>query len=68
VTAGPTAAKAAARAQAENRKAVTAAKTAYEFVPNSFTYGCLSACLAAEQALGVLREALETDEAEGTGT
>jgi hypothetical protein len=59
VTAGPTATKAAARAQAENQKAIAAAKTAYDFVPNSFTYGCLSACLAAEQALGVLREALE---------
>jgi hypothetical protein len=53
VTAGPTATKAAARAQAENRKATAAAKTAYDFVPNSFTYGCLSARLAAEQALGV---------------
>jgi hypothetical protein len=42
VTAGPTATKAAARAQAENRKAIAAAKTAYNFVPNSFTY-CLSA-------------------------
>ena len=60
MTAGPTAAKAAARAQAENRKAITAAKTAYEFVPNSFTYGCLSACLAAEQALRVLQEVLES--------
>ena len=62
MTAGPTAAEAAARAQAENRKAmaITAAKTAYEFVPNSFTYGCLSACLAAEQALRVLQEALES--------
>jgi hypothetical protein len=58
VTAGPTAAKAAARAQAENQTAIAAAKTAYEFVPNSFTYGCLSACLAAEQALRVLQEAL----------
>ena len=60
MTAGPTAAKAAARAQAENRKAIAAAKTAYDFVPNSFTYGCLSACLAAEQALRVLQEALES--------
>ena len=60
MTVGPTATKAAARAQAENRKAIAAAKTAYDFVPNSFTYGCLSACLAAEQALGVLREALES--------
>jgi hypothetical protein len=60
VTAGPTAAKAAARAQAENQAAIAAAKTAYEFVPNSFTYGCLSACLAAEQALRVLQEALES--------
>jgi hypothetical protein len=59
VTVGPTAAKAVARAEAENRKAIDQAKLAYEFVPGSYTYGALSACLAAEQALAVLRASLE---------
>jgi len=41
------------------REAVAEAKLAYEFVPISHTYGALQACLAAEQALTVLRDALE---------
>jgi hypothetical protein len=45
---------AASRARAEVRTAVEQARVAYEFVPNTYTYGCLSACLAAEHALGVL--------------
>ena len=39
-------------------KALDHAKIGYEFSPNSYSYGALSACLAAEQALNVLREAL----------
>ena len=35
-------------------QALDQAKLAYEFSPNSYSYGALSACLAAEQALGVL--------------
>jgi hypothetical protein len=56
MSAGPATAKAASRARAEVRAAVEQARTAYEFVPNTFTYSCLSACLAAEQALEVLRD------------
>ena len=41
------------------REAITEAKLAYDFVPSSYTYGALQACLAAEQALAVLRETLE---------
>ena len=47
-----TAAKAAARAEVENRKAISEAKLAYEFVPNSYTHSCLSACLAVEFGFG----------------
>jgi len=65
MSAQPVAAKAAARAQAENRKAIAEATAAYEFVPSSFAYSCLSACLAADMALDVLREALEADQMEG---
>ena len=50
--------KTTARAIAENRRAIAEAKAAYAFVPNSFTYSCLSACLAAEQALAVLADGL----------
>jgi hypothetical protein len=39
-------------------KALDQAKLAYDFVPNSFTYSSLSACLAAEQSLTVLADAL----------
>jgi hypothetical protein len=41
------------------REAVAEARIAYEFVPISHTYSALQACLAAEQALAVLRDALE---------
>ena len=37
------------------REAVRQSRLAYEFRPNSYTHGSLSACLAAENALGVLR-------------
>jgi hypothetical protein len=40
------------------RKAIAEAKAAYAFAPNSYTYSCLGACLAAEVALGVLLESL----------
>jgi hypothetical protein len=48
--------------------AVGHAKLGYDFSPNSYSYGALSACLAAEQTLDVLREALESELGEGTGT
>jgi hypothetical protein len=41
------------------REAVAESKLAYEFNANSYSYSCLSACLAAERALDVLRETLE---------
>jgi hypothetical protein len=50
------------------RKAVDQAKVGYEFSPNSYSYGALSGCLAAEAALDVLRGALETELGEGAGT
>jgi hypothetical protein len=56
---------AASRLASDLRRAVAEARSAYEFVPNSFTYSCLSSCLAAEAALDVLREALEADQMEG---
>jgi hypothetical protein len=62
VTAGPTATKAAARVASELRKAIEQAKLGYEFSPNSFSYSCLSSCLAAEQALAVLSDALSEEE------
>jgi hypothetical protein len=40
------------------REAVDQAKVGYEFSPSSYSYGALSACLAAEAALGVLAEEL----------
>jgi hypothetical protein len=43
----------------EIREARDQAKLGYEFSPNSYSYGALRACLAAEQAFDVLREALE---------
>jgi hypothetical protein len=51
----PITARAAARAATELTKAISDAREAYEFVPNSYTYACLSACLAADAALEVLR-------------
>ena len=41
------------------REAVAESKLAYELSTNSYSYSCLSACLAAERALGVLRDASE---------
>jgi hypothetical protein len=44
------------------REAITEAQLAYDFVPISYTYGALQACLAAEQAFAVLRDALEAED------
>ena len=43
------------------RSAVDQARLGYEFSPNSYSYGALSACLAAEAALAVLSDALAED-------
>lgn len=43
------------------RAAVDQAKLGYEFSPNSYSYGALSACLVAEAALAVLSDALAED-------
>jgi hypothetical protein len=56
MSAEPTVTKAARRAQADIQTAVEQARLACEFVPNSYTYGAMSACMAAEQALEVLRD------------
>ena len=43
------------------REAVRQSRLAYEFRPNSYSHGSLSACLAAENALGVIRAQLNED-------
>jgi hypothetical protein len=43
------------------REAVRQSRLAYEFSANSYTHGSLSACLAAENALGVIRAYLSED-------
>jgi hypothetical protein len=43
-------------------KALTEAKLAYEFMPNAYTYSCLSACLAAEVALAALSDMFQLQE------
>ena len=68
MNAEPTTGRAAARLAAELREAIDQAKLGYEFAPNSYSYGALSACLAAEQALSVLRAALESELGPGAGT
>jgi hypothetical protein len=62
MTSEPLRRRAAARATAEIKKAIAEAKAAYQFVPNTYTFGALSACLAAEQALAVLSDALSEEE------
>jgi hypothetical protein len=63
MSAEPTVTKAARRAQADIQTAVEQARLAYEFVmPNSYTFSCLSACMAAERALAVLSDALSEEE------
>jgi hypothetical protein len=43
------------------REAVHQSRLAYEYCPNSYTHGSLNACLAAENALGVIRAHLSED-------
>jgi hypothetical protein len=40
------------------REAVLESRFAYAFSPASYTYGALSACLAAQEAFGVIRSQL----------
>ncbi len=47
------------------RGAVDQAKLGYEFSPDSYSYGAMSACLAAESALAVLADSLSVLEEEG---
>ena len=44
-------------------EAVRQSRLAYEFVPDSYTYGSLNACLAAQNALDVIRAHLSEDTA-----
>ena len=41
------------------REAVAESKLAYEYAANSYSYSAMSACMGAERAFEVLREALE---------
>jgi len=41
------------------REAVAESKLAYEFAANSYSFSAMNACMEAERALDVLREALE---------
>jgi len=43
------------------REAVAESKLAYDFDANSYTFSAMTACIAAERAFDVLREALESD-------
>jgi hypothetical protein len=43
------------------REAVRQSRLAYEYCPNSYTYGSVSACLSAENALEVIRAHLSED-------
>ena len=43
------------------RDAVRQSRLAYAYSPNSYSFGSLSACLAAENALGVMRSHLSED-------
>jgi len=43
------------------RGAVDQAKLGYEFSPSSYSYRAMNACMAAEAALAVLAEAIQTD-------
>jgi hypothetical protein len=44
------------------REAVAESKLAYEFAANSYSFSAMNACMGAERALDVLREALEDSE------
>jgi len=48
-----------ARVTSELQRALTEAKLAYQFVPNSYTCSCLQGCSATEAALAVLSDILE---------
>jgi len=41
------------------REAVAESTHAYDFTANSYSYSAMNACMGAERALDVLREALE---------
>jgi len=43
------------------REAVRQSRLAYEFFPDSYTYRSLNACLAAQNALDVIRAHLSED-------
>jgi hypothetical protein len=49
------------------REAIAESRLAYEFTANSYSFGCMNACIAAERALEDLRAALESAEAVDTG-
>jgi hypothetical protein len=50
------------------REAVTESKLAYDFGASTYTFSTLNACIAAERALDVLRDALaDTTEADALG-
>jgi hypothetical protein len=43
------------------REAVAESRLAYELSANSYTFAAMNACVAAERALEVLRDALEAE-------
>ena len=43
------------------REAIRQSRLAYDYCPSSYTYGSLSACLAAENALEVIRAHLSEE-------
>jgi hypothetical protein len=43
------------------REAVAESRLAYEFSSNSYSFAAMNACIAAERALEVLRDALEAE-------
>ena len=44
------------------REALAESELAYEFAANSYSFSAMDACMRAERALDLLREALEADE------
>ena len=44
------------------REAVAESTLAYDFTANSYSFSAMNACMGAERALDVLREALEDSE------
>ncbi|MBR1155248.1 hypothetical protein [Bradyrhizobium sp. JYMT SZCCT0428] len=43
------------------REAIRQSRLAYEYYPNSYTYGSLNACLAALNALNAIRSRIEDE-------